>query len=185
MNRIHVVHICGLCIPTPQGNATAYGVWWGNKRRLNLSERLQDEEDLNQAELEAVLTAIRQAKEQSYRKIMIKTSSDFIVNRFTNRNRRNNDEDTINMILQEMEHVEVDFKLVSIDEIREATELARKATKVRINKSLSNNLQQLQNILLLFCKHNFFSHIFCLHLFYSLLFFALYRKSRIIFYVIC
>ena len=146
---IHVVYISGLRNSNPLGNA-AYGVWWGNDHHLNLSKILQDDENLYQAELEAVFAAIRQAREQSYRNIIINTSSEFIVSRFKNRNdrQRNGDEylidskneATINEILKEIKHVKVDFNRVGEDQTREAKDLA---FEVRINKCFCNNLQQL------------------------------------------
>ena len=147
----HVVYISGQVINDPRVNGNAaYGVWWLNNPQSNFAKILQDDENLNQTMLEAVLAAILQARRKSYTNITIKTCSEFIVSRFENRNdrQRNGDEysmdsrneATINEIFREMEHVTVEFNLVPEDETEEAKQLI---FEVRIIKFFSNNLQQL------------------------------------------
>ena len=141
----HVVYISGQVINDPRVNGNAaYGVWWLNNHQSNFAKILQDDENLNQTMLEAVLAAIQQAREKSYRNITIKTCSEFIVSRFENRNDRQGNGDeydvTIDAILREMEHVTVEFNLVPEDETEEAKQLI---FEVRIIKFFSNNLQQL------------------------------------------
>ena len=72
--QIPVAYISGVCIPNPQGHVAGYGVWWGSDSQLNLSRRIQTRQTHQQAEVEAVLATIQQAKNLQYPTIVIVTA---------------------------------------------------------------------------------------------------------------
>ena len=78
-----VVFIKGLCSNNGQPNASAgYGVWWGPDSPLNSSSKPEGKQSNQQDEIEAALVVMKQAREQFYEKVTIKTSSDYIVKGF-------------------------------------------------------------------------------------------------------
>ncbi|KAG5446428.1 Ribonuclease H1 [Clonorchis sinensis] len=72
-----VVYTDGACIGPGDNRQAGYGVYWGPGHRLNVSERLSGEQTNNRAEIEAVITAVKQAKEAGLTSITIATDSKF------------------------------------------------------------------------------------------------------------
>ncbi|TGZ60913.1 hypothetical protein CRM22_008236 [Opisthorchis felineus] len=72
-----IVYTDGACIGPGDNRQAGYGVYWGPGHRLNVSERLSGEQTNNRAEIEAVITAVKQAKEAGLTSITIATDSKF------------------------------------------------------------------------------------------------------------
>ena len=74
------IYISG--VRNPGLDVAGYGVWCGDDTSFNVSSRTQRNPTHNQAEIEAVLFVVTQARNQGYQELRIFTSSMFVVNSF-------------------------------------------------------------------------------------------------------
>ncbi|XP_053200709.1 ribonuclease H1-like [Panonychus citri] len=82
--RHAIVYIDGSCINNGQQNARAgIGIYWGPDDERNLSIPLKGSQTSSRAELNAALWAIRQAKEQNFSSLTLRTDSEYLVNSTT------------------------------------------------------------------------------------------------------
>ncbi|KAF7262227.1 hypothetical protein EG68_00327 [Paragonimus skrjabini miyazakii] len=77
MSDLPVVYTDGACVGPNSLRQAGYGVYWGPSDPRNVSERLSGEQTNNRAEIEAAITAARQAKEAGIPRIVIATDSKF------------------------------------------------------------------------------------------------------------
>ncbi|XP_036364738.1 ribonuclease H1 isoform X4 [Octopus sinensis] len=78
-----VVFIYGSCLNNGKPDASAgFGVYWGD-REMNTSERLGGRQTNIQAEINAAIRAVEQAKAKNISNLTINTSSEFIMNSIT------------------------------------------------------------------------------------------------------
>lgn len=74
----------GCCTNNGHPNARAgIGVYWGPADSRNVAQRLGGRQTNNRAEIHAAIHAIRQAKRQGARHLVIKTDSQFMINSMT------------------------------------------------------------------------------------------------------
>ncbi len=80
------VYVDGACIRNGQPDAGAgYGVWFGKKNELNVSEVVSGNYHTNQvAEIQAAKAAIEVAIEENFSGLMIYTDSKYVYNGITN-----------------------------------------------------------------------------------------------------
>ena len=80
------VYVDGACIRNGQPDAGAgYGVWFGNKHELNVSEVVSGDKHSSQvAELQAAKAAIRIATREDFDGLKIFTDSEYVYNGITN-----------------------------------------------------------------------------------------------------
>ena len=65
---------------SPDQSEAGLGVWWGEDHPLNLSRRVEGENQTNEkAEIQAAIAAIIQARSEGVEKLEINTSSGYLI----------------------------------------------------------------------------------------------------------
>jgi ribonuclease HI len=78
-NERPIVYTDGACERNGfEGAKGGIGVYWGEGHEDNLSEPLRGRQTNNRAEIQAAKRAIDQAKRRGYRKVTLRTDSDFL-----------------------------------------------------------------------------------------------------------
>nr|CAB3265613.1 ribonuclease H1-like [Phallusia mammillata] len=76
-----IVYTDGACSGNGKKNCQAgYGVWWGPDHPLNLSCKLKGIQTNQRAEIAAINACIKQAKENGFKKLLVRTDSMFVIN---------------------------------------------------------------------------------------------------------
>ena len=83
-NGAPVVYTDGACSNNGhEGCKAGYGVWWGDNHPLNISKRLPGIQTNQRAEIKAVSVAIKQARDEGHRSLVVRTDSMFVINCLT------------------------------------------------------------------------------------------------------